>query len=369
MKKGIGNLACLGKVAVMALLAAASAALAAGDHVIGEFPRLDGETDDAPRFQRAVDACRGGGLLSVPGGDYTFARTLFVTNLCSVELSPGARIKAVAEMDWMVRIDQMWQKYPHTAPKDVNPHIYNLSWRGGTLDANGKASCLAVDDYHHFTLENATFLNGRKYGVGIETIGGGYEMIARNLYIKTLVRGLAGNVGLYSCGGDSHYTDIIVVDCTTGVHFANRGSNWLTRIHVWGGPLGFSGKGGELSEMLKDSVCFRIDSPYTTLRDCYADTGAVCFWINGWECRMEGCHSTNNRKFGLEDIVTIRQDKGSLWVDGCFLNRYTPGTKLYVGGPDARIAWGEGNNLRFFEKEPRRPTPRLRHAIKWSPEQ
>ena len=109
----------------------ASEAFAISDHSLTEFPRLAGETDDAPRFQRAVDACYGGGLLTVPSGNYTLAQTVFVTNLCSIEMSPGARIKAVAEMDWMFKINQMWQYNPKTAPKDVEPQIYNLTFRGG----------------------------------------------------------------------------------------------------------------------------------------------------------------------------------------------------------------------------------------------
>ena len=208
---------------ILATAAFASiASLAVSDHSIAEFPRLAGETDDAPRFQRAVDACCGGGVLTVPSGDYTLARTVSVTNLCSIEMSAGAYVKAVAEMDWMIKIDQMWQFSPKTAPKGVNAERYNLRYIGGTLDADGKASCLAIDNYRHFTLENATFLNGRRYGVGIETEGRGYEMIARNLYFKTLIHGLAGNTGLYTYGGDSHYTDIVVVDYTTGVHFAGH---------------------------------------------------------------------------------------------------------------------------------------------------
>ena len=95
----------------------AGTAVAVSDHSITEFPRLAGETDDAPRFQRAVDACRGGGVLSVPSGDYTLAKTVVVTNLCSIEMSAGAYVKAVTEMDWMFKIDQMWQFSPKTAPK------------------------------------------------------------------------------------------------------------------------------------------------------------------------------------------------------------------------------------------------------------
>ena len=54
------------KVFFLALTGALSVA-AATDHSVDEFPRLAGEADDAPRFQRAVDACRGGGLLTIHG--------------------------------------------------------------------------------------------------------------------------------------------------------------------------------------------------------------------------------------------------------------------------------------------------------------
>ena len=351
--------ATLKSMKAMSFAAAALCAmptLGVSDRSVTEFPRLAGETDDAPRFQRAVDSCCGGGVLTVPSGDYTLARTVFVTNLCSIEMSAGAYVKAVAEMDWMIKIDQMWQFSPKTAPKGVNAERYNLRYIGGTLDADGKASCLAIDNYRHFTLENATFLNGRRYGVGIETEGRGYEMIARNLYFKTLIHGLAGNVGLYTYGGDSHYTDIVVVDYTTGIHFAGRGANRLTRIHVWGGPVGHPAKAGELPEMLKNSVCFRIDSSGEIIRDCYADTGAIGFWVNGWEDRMYGCSYFNNKGFGLKDITILRQDKGTLWCDGCYFRANTPETKLYSGAPDAKIWWGDHGIYPGFWS-PNRPLP------------
>ena len=96
------------KVIFLTLTGAFSAA-AAMDHSVEEFPRLAGETDDAPRFQRAVDACYGGGLLTVPGGNYQFASTLYITNLCSVKLAPAAVIRAVKPMKWMVEIDCTWE--------------------------------------------------------------------------------------------------------------------------------------------------------------------------------------------------------------------------------------------------------------------
>ena len=345
-----GRLAAGAAVLVFASLPSADAAeFAVSDHSIAQFPRLAGETDDAPRFQRAVDACRGGGLLTVSGGNYTLSHTVFVTNLCSVEMSPGARIKAVAEMDWMFKIDQRWQYYPKSAPKDVQPEIYNLSFRGGTLDADGKASCLAVDNYRHFTLENSTFLNARRYGVAIETEGLGYEMVARNLYFKTLVRGLAGNTAIFTCGGDSQYTDIIIVDYTVGFHVFGGGANRLTRVHVWGGPVGHPAKKGEVPEMLRDSVCFRIDGGSTILRDCYADTGAVGFWNTGRTTQMFGCLYFNNTGFGLKDVTVLRQDGGSLWCEGCNFRRNTPVTRLYEASPGSMLCWADNNICPGFE--------------------
>lgn len=336
------------KISTAAIVAAAMSAFAVSDHSVSEFPRLPGEADDAPRFQRAVDACYGGGLLTVPGGNYTFARTLYVTNLCSIRMSPGARIKAVAEMDWMVKINQMWQFNPKTAPKDVEPDIYNLSFVGGTLDADGKASCLAVDNYRHFTMRDSTFLNGKRYGVAIETEGLGYEMIANNLYFKTLIPGLAGNTALYTQGGDSQYTDIIVIDYTVGIRVLYGGCNRFTRCHVWGGPVGYPAKKGELPEMLHKSVCFKSNGSSTTFRDCYADTGEIGFWIKGGSSQILGCNYYNNLGFGLRDVTVIRHDRGELVCDDNVFLGQTPETKLYSASSKAKVRWGANNSFKGF---------------------
>ena len=48
----------MGKLFCLAFLSIVSFSVsAATDHALTEFPRLAGETDDLPRFQRAVDAC------------------------------------------------------------------------------------------------------------------------------------------------------------------------------------------------------------------------------------------------------------------------------------------------------------------------
>ena len=342
----------MGKLFCLAFLSIVSFSVsAATDHALTEFPRLAGETDDSPRFQRAVDACYGGGLLTVPSGDYEFASTLYVTNLCSVQLSPAAVIRAVKPMKWMVEIDCTWEYQRKKAPKDVYSRNFNLSWSGGILDGCGLASCLALDNFAHFILERATFNNGRIYGVGVETRGRGYELIARDLYFHTSIPGLEGNTGLYSYGGDSHFIDIISVNYTIGIHLAGRGSNRMSRCHVWGVSTRPLVK-DQVPETLKESVCFKIDATDTVMRDCYADTGNIGFWMNGWEERMECCSYAGLRL--LKDSVVIRQNRGSIWANGFYARKISKDSVLYAyANKDSRIRWDDDCLLAHFGGAPK----------------
>ena len=343
---------------VLAICASCCAAFAATDHRLTEFPRIDGETDDTPRFQRAVDACHGGGLLEVSAGEYSFAGTLYVTNLCSVKMSPAALVRAVRPMKWMVEIDCTWEYDSKKAPKGVYAKNFNLGWSGGILDGCGLASCLALDNYAHFTLENATFNNGRTYGVGVETRGRGYELIARNLYFHTSMPGLEGNTALWAYAGDSHFIDIIAVNYTTGIHLAGRGSDRLSRCHVWGTSTRPIVK-GQVPETLRESVCFRIDASDVVLRDCYADTGSIGFWVNGWEERMECCSYAGLSM--LKDAIVLRQNCGSISMNGFYPRRIAPTSVLYAwANDDTRIRWGEDLTFGHFtaaeRNVPKEPT-------------
>ena len=324
---------------------------AVSDHSLSEFPRFPGETDDAPRFQRAVDACRGGGLLTVPSGKYEFASTLYITNLCSVQMSPAAIIRAVKPMKWMVEIDCTWEYQRKKAPKDVYSRNFNLSWSGGILDGCGIASCLALDNFAHFILERATFNNGRVYGVGVETRGRGYELMARDLYFHTSIPGIEGNTAFYTYGGDSHFIDIVSVNYTIGIHLAGRGSNRMSRCHVWGTSTRPIVK-GRTPETLKESVCFKIDATDTVMRDCYADTGNIGFWMNGWEERMECCSYAGLRL--LENSVVLRQNRGSIWANGFYARRVSKKSTLYTfANDDSRIRWADDCLLGHFAGPPK----------------
>ena len=80
---------------------AAASACGAYDADLADFPRLAGETDDAPRFIRA-SAAAPNGVLNVPKGEYDIASRITITNRCSLSMHPAAHLVARAKMDYVV---------------------------------------------------------------------------------------------------------------------------------------------------------------------------------------------------------------------------------------------------------------------------
>lgn len=312
-------------------LAVGFGAAAISGGTLSDYPRLAGETDDSGRLQRAIDA-NPSGTVQVPAGEYRLASMVSVTNLCSLALDKSAVVRAVREMPFVIRINV--QPLFDALPRDDRRHDYNLFVRGGKIDGNGLASCLSLNGFQHYMLDDITFTNGKRYGLAVanETRRHGYELMARNLYFKCTMKGLAGNTAVYSESGDCHYTDIVVVDWTTGFHFRGAGANRLTRCHVWGGTVGPKTPGG-IGEMLEDSIAFKMEDNASILRDCYADTAKIGFDIAG-EARLFGCSYYANPFFRLDDITVIRHRGGTLLVSGCSFAKTSARQKNYEGiGP------------------------------------
>lgn len=292
--------------------------------------------------------------LYIPSGVYKIEKPLVVKNGASLRLDKAAVLLAVKEMDFVVVYDGA-QRIFQTASEIAGHKVadYNRFFVGGTIDGAGLASCMTVENYFHYTVRETTFLNGKKYGLRVSK--GGYELFAFNCYFNCTIQGLAGNSAVYSEGGDSHFTDIVVVDYTVGFDMqGNMGANRLTRCHVWGGPLGFK-KDGDVPEMLVDSVGFRLVSRDNFLRDCYADTCQIGYDLYEWT-RMIGCAYTNNTLFRLDDTVIIRHNTDDpLIVDHCFFSKALPenGVELrseVFAGSKKNVRWGENMLVRGYEK-------------------
>lgn len=321
------------------LFAAAAAAFAPIDAVLSDFPRLPGETDDSPRFARAVAAAPDG-VLAVPKGDYDIASTIMVTNRCSLSMHPAARLVARAKMDYVVRWDGN-DDYVALSVFRPDGRLFdnpNLFIRGGDIDGNGLASCLFISNAHHFTLDGVTLHNGVKYGLNVsrETGGGIYELVANNVYCKCTMSGLAGNVGIRCGVADCHFTDCFVIDYTTGI-LIEGWANRFTRCHVWGGTVPPKGVGFKewseayarckrlqaankwteaeeakmralgVPEMLVGSVAFDIRAG-NVFDGCYADTAEIGFRVQA-PASLISCGFDNNVKMGLRKSVAIQHGR------------------------------------------------------------
>lgn len=296
------------------------------DLSLADFPRLSGETDDTARLDRAIYAAPSG-VLYIPRGVYDISSPIEIKNRCSLLMHKSATLRAVREMPCMLVIDGR-------TIAGFDAHDYNCFVSGGRFDGNGLASCVRIDGFVHFTIRDATILNGRTYGLEVK---GGCEIIADNLYLRCVKSGLAGNTGIRADGGDSHYTDCIVTDYTIGFDVVSGGANRLTRCHVWGGPLP-PVRPGEPPEMLKDSIGFKIeDGGSTILRDCFADTSKTGYLINGWDTRLLGCSYFNNYAYRLDDVTVIRHTRGRLYVADGHISKNCPKMKVYEG--NGQVVW------------------------------
>lgn len=322
----------------------------------------DAVVTEPAKLQATIDAAAYGDVVYVPKGVYELERTLYVTNGVSLKLHKSAILRAVKPMEYVVRVDFREQRNRGGGRMSFSgrPEDFNLFFEGGRIDANGQGSCLFVDNYWHCTLRYTAFLNGKKYGLHV---GQGCELFAYDLYFICTIPGLAGNTALYQPNGDSHFTDVVVVDYTVGVHDIG-GANRYTRCHVWCGPV---------AEMLKDSINFKIESSGSIFRDCYADTGQIGFYVAPWDnVRLLGCHYFSNPIFKLDNIVMVKHVKGDAIISECQFSKKAKHVRLYEAAPGkGKITWRDCFYAGEWEKDDIRPAnvttydPNATHGNAW----
>lgn len=348
------------------------------DNILTSFPRLTNDNSDSERIQRAIDATENG-ILCIPKGNYSIKTPLVISNRCSLKMHPAARLIAESKMDFVLIYNAKGDYHNLTLFNDDGTVYDNLGLfiDGGDIDGNGLASCFAITNAHHFTLSNITLHNGREYGlyVGGKFSGHIYELVCNNVYCKCTMKGLSGNVGIWSDKADAHYNDCFVIDYTVGMRMLGA-ANRISRCHLWGGTVppenysveewsgiygerkkklinGVYGKDGEntdyqneVPEMLKNSIAFDIQGWFNILDGCYADTAEIGFNINA-DTRMIGCDFFNNKLMGLKKSTAINHIGGNLSVTMSTF-RATVGTEeLYIGNKE-NLIW-DNNSVSGFK--------------------
>ena len=317
------------------------------DVSVGDFPRQAGETGDSARIMRAITAAGKGGVVWFPRGEYAIDEMLIVSNQTSLLLHKSASLKAVREMPYVMRY------FGGQLEKGVLAD-HNLFIKGGQFDGNGLAGCANVMGLKHFTMADTTYRNGKRVGLQLgdpslpRSTEGGYEIICNNLYFVCNLSGLAGNVGFLTYIGDSHFTDIVVVDYTIGIRDC-KWSNRYTRCHVWGGPVKKAGT--NIPEMLENSIAFDLQGADCVLEDSYADTAMVGYNVCN-DARIFNCAYFNNWVFKMDNPTVFCHKGGSLIVSGCRFSKNSPNATLYKREARAgKLAWKDNNPLNFNEKD------------------
>ncbi|MBE6931595.1 MAG: hypothetical protein E7463_15100 [Ruminococcaceae bacterium] len=339
------------------------------DAILTDFPRLCNETDDSPRIQRAIDAAPNG-ILCIPKGDYRIARPLFIRNRCSLDMHPAARLIAVEKMNFVLTYDGNGNFHELTLYDEAGEVYDNLGLfiRGGDIDGAGLASCLLLENAHHYTLSNISLHNGKTYGLCVGGVMDGrlYELVANNVYCKCTMPGLAGNIGICARQCDLHFTDCFVIDYTIGVRDTG-GANRYTRCHIWGGtvpPVGLTVKewsvayaerkkkmreGGYddameaeilacgVPEMLVDSISFELNGSGNVVDGCYADTASIGYLVRGGSNVITNSGSFNNKLMGLRNTVAIKNESSKLIVNNCRFTNATGSDRVYEGKREALV--------------------------------
>ena len=337
-----------GAIALLAFFPAVYAATGPWDVDVADFPRQAGEAGDSARILRAVEAAGKGGVVWFPRGEYAIDAMLVVSNQCSLWLHKSAHLKAVKEMPFVLR-------YFGRMMDGSDPYSdHNLFIRGGDFDGNGLASCANLMGARHFTIADGTFRNGRKVGLQLgdanlpRSVQGGYEIIANNLYFVCKMPGLAGNVGFLTYIGDSHFTDLVVVDYTIGVSDRDCGSNRYTRCHVWGGPVR---NASGACEYLPNSIAFDLRGWDALLEGCYADTAMTGFNVVR-DSRIVACAYYNNWHFKMDNPVVFNHEGGSLLVSGGRFSKESTHSTLYRRSEKAgALVWRDNLSLKFTPGE------------------
>lgn len=323
---------------------------------VADYPRMSGEEGDSARIMRAFEAAGPGGVVLFPRGEYAIDSTVDVPDGVSLLLHKSAKLRAVREMDFVLSC--FGGQLDGSRKFREGEEDHNIFVKGGEIDGNGLASCAIMGGFRHFTIADMTFRNGKKTGLQLGdpdmdlNKAGGYEVIANNLYFACNLSGLAGNTGFLTYIGDSHFTDIVVVDYTVGI-CDRKWSNRFTRCHVWGGRVNKAGTepGVRNPEMLENSIAFDLHGADSVLEDCYADTAMIGYNVCG-DARIIASAFYNNWTFGMDNPVVFNHEWGELLVYGGRFSKNSPNSTLYRRGENAGLLhWNDNKIINFTEEE------------------
>ncbi|WP_163215789.1 BppU family phage baseplate upper protein [Clostridium thermarum] len=226
--------------------------------------------------------------LYFPPGTFGISSPLIIDNNVNLLLHEKATIKALANMDYMVK----WGK--------ANTYPTGHSIIGGVFDGDGKAKRLVeVSWFRHFTIEKTVFKNGINRGLILRSDPSdntSVEAILNNVYFEnTIDTNLADNIALVVNTTDSHIENVWMVNWTVGVQ-TNRGGNRFSRVHPWI---------VQPDRLNAGSISFDIKAAGNIFESCLADSTQIGFNVEK-DVRLISCGYFSNPNFAPDNMQVIQ---------------------------------------------------------------
>lgn len=186
----------------------------------------DGIADDTAAVQAALNSDKG--IVVIKAGTYNVKSTLSITNNVCVYMANNAILKATADMDSVIYIDNTTVPAGHTA---LSSYIH-FSINGGQIDGNGKAKYgIKATHYHRSSVKGMSIFGFTTHGIHCKDSAEetGAYFTGENL---TIIGNNSDNsIGIYAPGNDEEWNKVSVINCKLG--FQCGGNHIITDCTTW----------------------------------------------------------------------------------------------------------------------------------------
>lgn len=186
----------------------------------------DGIADDTAAVQAALNSDNG--IVVIKAGTYNVKSTLSITNNVCVYMANNAILKATADMDSVISIDNTNVPAGHT---ELSSYVH-FSINGGQIDGNGKAKYgIKATQYHRSSVKGMSIFGFTTHGIHCKdssTETGAY-FTGENL---TIIGNNSDNsIGIYAPGNDEVWNNVSVINCKLG--FQCGANHIITDCTTW----------------------------------------------------------------------------------------------------------------------------------------
>lgn len=188
----------------------------------------DGIADDTAAVQAALNSNKG--IVVIKAGTYNVKSMLNITNNVCVYMANNAIIKATADMDSVISIDNT--NVPD-GPTALSGYVH-FSINGGQIDGNGKAKYgIKATQYHRSCVRGMSIFGFTTHGIHCKDnyAETGAYFTGENLTI--IGNNSADSIGIYAPGNDEEWDKVSIINCKLGFqcganHIISDCTTWRT---------------------------------------------------------------------------------------------------------------------------------------------